>query len=580
MSYPTRIFPYMIISYYVSESEEGKNTMLKLMNWIQSKYVYLLIIILGMSLYGKSIFFDYTFVDDHIILEINKEYLQHLTNIPKIFTTDFLLTIPNPYVYYRPLVNLLFMIEMQVTDNVLPLCHLTNILLHLLNSCLVYMVLLKVGISKNVSAILGIVFCVLPIHTSAVVWIPGRNDTLMTFFVLCAFICFLRYGETSHRRALYGYTILYFLALLTKEAAVVLPVLCIFWLIFSGQEKFNSRKVFGIIVCSAAVVIPWLVLRSTVQQASQQQQVVFFNDFTSTIGAMVLYFGKIFLPLNLSVTPNLQDQSLFYGIGSLCIAGFIFFIDRKEKRWNIYSFGILWFILFLVPAFLVSNVFYEFRSYCAVIGIFIFIGRLFPDRFAMKRTVSFICLGLLLAAFSVITWITEEQYRDRMSYAFNAMILAPSLDESYSIMGGAYIDQGQDSTAEQVLLSGIRKKPSMRIVHRMLGDIYAHRHQYAAAAQEYETSLRLEPSHLWTYIHYGELLLETGSSEKAAQLWKTSISINPDFILGYYYLVNYYIYTKSNSTLAMSYVNELRNRGAEIMPQLLEDLEVMKQRGK
>jgi tetratricopeptide (TPR) repeat protein len=295
---------------------------------------------------------------------------------------------------------------------------------------------------------------------------------------------------------------------------------------------------------------------------------------------VILYFGKIFLPLNLTVTPNLKDQTLLYGSISLCIGTVMLFLYKKDKGWNILSFGLLWFFLFLIPALLVSDVFYEFRAYCAVIGIFIFVGQIFPDGFVIKRTVYRVSLVLLVIVFSTITWFTEEQYRDRMSYAFEALSHSPSLDESYSIIGGAYIDQGQRTAAEQVLLSGIQKKPNMRIVHRMLGDLYAHQQRFADASQEYETSLRIEPLHLRTYINYGLLLIKTGNDEKALQVWKSSVDINPDFILGYYFLANYYVHTRPNSSLAMSYVNEIRNRGVEIMPQLLKDLEGIQRDGK
>ncbi len=546
---------------------------------LRNRHVYIAIIVLGVLLYGKSVFFDYTYVDDITIVEVNGEVLKHLSNLPKVFTSNLLLTVPNPHIYYRPLVNLLFMAEMQLTDNVLPVCHCTNILLHLLNCCLLYFLLLKFDVSKTHSGILSLIFCVLPIHASAIVWIPGRNDTFVTFFILLAFISLLDYAKTSRPVMLGRYAVFYFLGLLTKEIAVVLPILCLFELIFLKHERWNSKKVISVALCSGACIVLWLALRSLVhpQAFMQQPHYALMESLMTGMGAVVLYVGKVFLPLNLTVMPNINDQSLLYGYLSLLAIVLIIVIRGKKECLNI-LFGALWFVLFLLPAFLVSATFFEFRAYCSVVGIVLCIGRVLPSDNGRYRNVYSIGAVLILLFFAAVTWKTEDQYRDRMSYAKEAFLHAPDADDPYSILGGAYIDQGQSAAAEKVLLAGIQKRPSISTVHRMLGDVYAKRGDVLHAAQEYKISLQREPLHLYAYINYGKLCLQTGAYDQAVQLWKTSVAINPEFILGYYYLANYYIHTKGDPDSAMFFIREIQDHGSVVMPDLLEAVEALKTR--
>jgi tetratricopeptide (TPR) repeat protein len=255
-------------------------------------------------------------------------------------------------------------------------------------------------------------------------------------------------------------------------------------------------------------------------------------------------------------------------------------VFRKKKQYIDFLFGALWFVLFLIPALFVSKTLFEFRAYCSVIGIAVFIGRAVSSDRESCRNTHYIGPGVIILLFSIVTWNAEDHYRDRMAYANDAFLNAPSADNSYSILGGAYIDQGKDAAAEKVLITGVQRNPSMTIVHRMLGDIYANRGNYSQAAQEYKTSLRIEPLHLYTYINYGKLCLQTGNYDQAVQLWKTSVAINPEFILGYYYLTNFYVHTRTDPDSAMIYAREIQRHGAVVMPELLESIEAIKKGGK
>jgi hypothetical protein len=99
--------------------------------------------------------------------------------------------------------NLLFMFEAQVAKDNPLLYHITNILLHIGCSLLVYTLFQQLRFSKMLSALAALVFCVHPLHTSAVAWIPGRNDTLLTLFLFRPVCKRIRYYATSPLHRLY-----------------------------------------------------------------------------------------------------------------------------------------------------------------------------------------------------------------------------------------------------------------------------------------------------------------------------------------------------------------------------------------
>jgi tetratricopeptide (TPR) repeat protein len=549
--------------------------------WMESArdwHVYVAIIVLGTALYGKSVFFEYTYADDTQLLVVNQEFLSHLSNLPKLFTTEVFLSMPNPNLYYRPLLNLFFMLLFQISDGSLWCFHLVNLLIHLGCSILVYSVFQRLKLSQLHSLLCALIFCVHPMLTSAVTWIPGINDTLVTFFILSSFLLFLQALQTKSKSRFLGHVILLFLALLTKEGAIVFPLICLLYLAFVQDEPIRRKNVVRIVFAYGAVTAAWFLLRAMVSlnfaihQTAGDAAAVWMNN----LPVLVLYFGKVILPFNLSIYPNLQDHSLWLGFaGIILCAGAL--IWEKPKIWIYIFSGLSWFVLFLLPSLLVGIIFHEHRAYCSLAGILFALAQ-FPllQKIDIRKTYHFAGAVLLIAVLFLLTFVHEEQFRNRQSYAISAFHSDPSVDASYLGLAGMYIDEGNDDMAEKIIHAGIAQKPDMQMVHRQLADIYVHRGAYLQAKKEYETSLKIEPLHLYTYINYGKLCLQTGAYDQAAHLWKTSVAINPEFILGYYYLANYYVHTKIDPDSAMFFVREIQNHGSAVMPELLESIEALK----
>jgi hypothetical protein len=548
-----------------------KNVLRRLRDW----QVCCLIALAGIAVYGKSIAYGFTYSDDIPFIVTNEEFLGNLANMPKLFTTDVFVSMANPHVYYRPLFNLLFMLEIQIAGDAPLVYHVTNILLHLACSILVYALFRRLNLAKILAGAAALLFCVHPLHSSAVVWIPGRNDTLLTLFVLGSFLCFLRAMETKRAAPFIGHLILFFFALLTKEIAIVVPVLSIGYALFVKRPKMRIAEGFSLLFIYVLLAALWFFMRSMVPQTFEVQQSVVSQimSWLSNTPALILFFGKVILPFNLSIFPNLTDHSLIYGaVGIVLFLGVM--LARRPKSWKHIVWGLGWFVLFLAPALVVGPIFREDRAYCASIGLLLAITHLpLVQRINLSKTIHAIGFCALVILFAALTMVHEEQYRDRAAYVTSAYASAPGIDESYSGLAGMLMDEGNDEAAERILRAGIERKPAMKIVHRMLGDIYARRREYAMAAGEYEASLRLEPLHLYTYINYGKMCLEANRIDDAARLWKTSVLINPDFLLGYYYLANCYIHCKSDPDSAMIYVRELQRRGVAVLPELLRAIE-------
>jgi protein O-mannosyl-transferase len=542
---------------------------------LSNRQIYLMVLCIGIILYGKSILFDYTHMDDAQLLVMNQAFIGNITNLPKMFTTDVFISVTNIHTYYRPLLNVLFMLEAQVTKDNPLLYHVTNILLHIGCSILIYTLFQKLRFSKILSVLASLVFCVHPLHTSAVAWIPGRNDTLLTIFVLSSFLFFLRAQETKRYGAYAIHILLFFFALLVKESAIVLPFLCIGYIYFVHSEKLQRTILISLSASYVIVIAFWFTLRSMVYHSFEIHDAgnSLVRSGISNLPAYLIYIGKAFVPIHLSVFPNFADHSLIPGLLIVFLfAGLLFVL--KPTSFKLIVWGILWFFLFLAPSMAGEPIFYEHRAYCSMVGLLIAVAR-FPvfENMDFSHIAQVAGAMALLLTFSFFTFSYENVFRDRESYSSHAFATAPSVDKSFSCMAAMYLDEGNDTAAEKVILAEIKRMPKMAFAHRMLGDIYTNRHEYDSAIPEYEFSLRLEPLDLITYVHYGKMQIEINQIDAAVHLWKTAVQINPDFLLGYYYLANCYIHAKNDPDSAMIYVRELQRRGETVIPELVNAIE-------
>ena len=540
-------------------------------NW----HIYLAIIIVGMITYGKCIAFEYTYADDTQLVVVNQDLLSNFANIPKLFTTDVFISVTDPQMFYRPFFNILLMVETHIAKGSPALYHLTNILLHLGCCILIFTILQQLGCSKQFAGMAAMLFCVHPLNASAIAWIPGQNDIFLAALLMGSFSFLLRALETGKIVPLVGHFVLFFLALLTKESAIVFPLLSVSYVYFFHRSIPRRREWILSLFSYLCLIAVWYGLRNLVPQtftAHLKVEILLENSFKSIPG-LLLYIGKVILPFNLSIFPNLTDNSVWPGLVSIALFLTVLAIRRPSSVKRI-LWGLGWFLLFLVPTLVSGNIYREHRAYTAFLGLLFALTQLpLVQSVNLKKTAHVLGLVVILAVFGVVSMLYSEQYRNRTAYATSSYTSAPSIDDSYASLAGLFIDEGNYDDAERVLRKGLDRLPGMKTAHRMLGDILAHRHEYAKAAQEYETSLRMDPLQLYTYIMYGKMCLEAGKIDDASRLWKTSVVINPNFILGYYYLANFYIHVKNNPDSAMLYARKIQQRGVDVMPELLRAIQ-------
>ncbi|MBU0763864.1 MAG: glycosyltransferase family 39 protein, partial [Bacteroidetes bacterium] len=188
------------------------------------KFPVLIIVLVIIAIYFNAVGFDFSPLDDQPLIVQQIELLKDPANIGKIFSSPvYPETISMNY--YRPIFMFSFMIDAIIGYKNPVVYHITNIVLHIISCSLLYLLLIRIVGTKGKSLLFSLLFAAHPVHLHTVAWIPGRNDSMLAILGIVSFLSLLNFLDTNKVYWLIIHFIAFFLALLTKESAIVLPML-------------------------------------------------------------------------------------------------------------------------------------------------------------------------------------------------------------------------------------------------------------------------------------------------------------------------------------------------------------------
>jgi tetratricopeptide (TPR) repeat protein len=485
-----------------------------------------------LAVYGKTLQYDFIGLDDTDLIKENYNFIKDLSNLPKAFSTDVFY---NPAsgagsnAYYRPLLTVSLMLDTQVGGVSPKFYHFTNLLLHFLSCLLLLKLFIRLKIDPDLSFAGALLFAVHPVLAQAVAWIPGRNDSLLTVFVLAGFIFFLRYLEKKSFLDLTLHLLFSAMALFTKEPAVFLPVLCLlYYFMFSG----SSAKRNGILILSsgyAAVILLWYFLRDHVvsQSSADLSPAALFSSFLENLPVFLQTLQKLTVPLNLSLVSVPADTNYIFSV-TLVLLVVILAVKSKRADKKRLLFGSFWFCLFLLPTFLSDKTGYEHRAYLPFAGLLlIFFEFDLIKSLDLKEWKNF----LLTAGFIILFMIAALLHTDSFSsnYDFWKTAATHSTHSSLARLnyGLALSQNGETDKAFEIYKEGLLLNPSEPRIHNNLGIIYARKGLLQESENEFKEEIKINPRFSEVYFNLGVLYQKEGRDSLKIKAWEKAVELNP-----------------------------------------------------
>ena len=438
---------------------------------------------------------------------------------------------------------------------------LTNIIIHLLNTFLVFVFLYRLSDKKFwVGAVAALLFGLHPMHVESVAWISERKDLLYCFFFLTTCISYLRYVQTGKIKFVLLCFVLFVLSCLSKAMAAPLPVVLLL-IDFYRQRKFTAGLLLEklpFFVVSIAIGYAAVSIQSHGAIADSKVFTIPQRFMFASYGFM-MYWVKMFVPINMSTfyPYPVLDQSGNFGIiykvailialAIVAVPGYLFY-KKDQAKFRVYIFGMGFFIAMvgMVLQFISVGkaIMADRYTYLPYIGaFFIFASFLSPYIENAKTKMTALALVLVVSCALAFTSYSRAQVWHDSGVLWSDVIaqfpyttvqngnvitvVRVGVDDAYKNRGNFYREHGDVDKAMADYEMLVRVHSQDEDAYSGLGNFYALKGNFERALELYSESLKMKPGKLDTYRNRAITYSRMGKHQEALDDLHTAVKLMP-----------------------------------------------------
>ena len=284
-------------------------------------FIYSALTIVTLAVFWQVHTFDFVNYDDDKYVSENQHISSGFTlnNVVWLFTKDI--------GRWHPLTGLTQMLDCQLFGLKPGWHHLTNLILHILNTLLLFGILKAMTARFWPSAFVAAFFALHPLNVESVAWISERKNVLSVFFWMLTIAVYIRYVQRPHLSNYLLVVVVFALALMAKPVTVTLPftlLLLDYWPLNRDQIGRGDKAKWLIWRSLIGEKIPFFILSAvlcviTVFAQKSGSVVLQLEVFpmrlrlANAVLSYVRYIGKAFWPANLAALYPLNTEGLAAG---------------------------------------------------------------------------------------------------------------------------------------------------------------------------------------------------------------------------------------------------------------------------
>jgi tetratricopeptide (TPR) repeat protein len=468
--------------------------------------------------HARTLGFGFTGLDDRDLIVDDHAFLARPANLARLFGRAYMHVVDPAHAYYRPLVTASYMLDAQWSAVSPWGYHATNVALYAVAAVLFGALLRRFAMPPVVATTGAVIFAVHPVLAEAVAWIPGRNDSLLAVFALGAWVALLRDAARAPAqspavdRALHF--ALFAAALLTKETALVLPVVWAAQAALLGPRPRRGDAIVYLAGWTALVVTRLLIAPGL---GGHDVILPLLRGLPITVASL----GKVLLPFDPTVLAVPEDLPVWPGaLAALALGGATWWVPGVRRR--VVVCGVLAFVLLLAPVLaLPGTLVLDSRLVLPACGLLLAVAELARAAIFARgdgRPTSptlFIALSAILAvALLAITTGYEGAFHDRRTFAREAVAGSPHSALAHFCLG--QIDQmdGDDDRALAEYQTSLALAPG-EVVHNNVAVLYMKGARWADAERELREELSIDPRYARAYDNLAIVLRHEGRDDES-----------------------------------------------------------------
>ena len=389
--------------------------------------------------------------------------------------------------------------------------HVLNILLHLLNILLVF-ILIRRLFGDSPAYITAVVFALHPVQVESVAWISEMRGLLSATFGFVFLLLYFGYRKTKKKEWLWLAILAFAFCLLSKPQYILLPLLamCIDRFFFDFKWKNSVKTTIPILL----IALPIIFITKIQQPDSSVENLspLIERPLVAT-DALGHYLYKAILPIDLTAsygrTPeSISGSSMAINIVlavMLIIGGWFFY--KRFPRWFI---GPFWILLCLIPV--LGLIPFEFQKFSTVADRFFYMamagfGLMIAMAIQRLNKVNFnwiIGTGLALVL-AGISWSQLDIWKNELSLWKHSAEVQPGQFHVYKNLGTAYFDVPNMKNALTEFNKALAINSNDAPLHTNLGNTYAASQNPNKAFEHYQKAISIDEEYYNAWFGIGNL---------------------------------------------------------------------------
>ncbi len=485
---------------------------------------------------------DQTYVvRNWLVKDVNLEYIKEIIKTPQIVGT------------YQPVTIISLAIDYKIGNgNPFPF-HVTNLVLHLLCMAILFWWMKLLTKRVEIAFICALLFGIHPMHVEPVAWVSSRKDVLYAFFFFAALVSYMFYLTKKWKGVTYSLTLLlFFLSLMSKSVAVVLPIVLLLTDYFLERKDYRRMLLEKVPFFLLSLGVGLIAIRGQQEGSAMMDFEVYPFSKTIFVGfyGLVWYLVSFLVPYKLAALhpypfdhiTNIQWYFYASSVPVLILIILSVIYGRKNKH---YIFGMGFFLLSIASLLKIlpygRGVVAERYTYIPYIGLFYLLAWIFikfkdgdwkVPKWAKKilLVVSIVWVGTL----GIITFVRADVWQNGGTMWLDVTEKHPDHYYAYSCAGDYFFLQGEYERAFELMNKSIQLYDSFSDVYNNRGKVYEKLGWPDLAFADYNRAVDLDKANFGAYLNRAILKVNLyKDTEGAWQDINQAITLKPDYCIAY-----------------------------------------------
>jgi tetratricopeptide (TPR) repeat protein len=545
---------------------------------------------------------DFVDYDDDMYVTENP----HVKNGITVESISWAFTTRHAY-NWHPLTWLIHMLDCQLFGTKPGWHHLTNLLLHTINTLLLFGVLKRMTGALWASGFVAAAFALHPLHVESVAWISERKDVLSTLFWLLTMAAYLWYVRRPSLSR-YLLTLLCFaLGLMAKPMLVTLPFVMLlldYWPLGRFQLEQMTKKAEPQDRKSANSSSQWRAFHRLIWEKIPFLALVVVSSIVTVVfqrggGALVQtgilsldvrianalvsylrYIKKMIYPSRLAVFYPYHSLSLLLSIACLVILVIVtlavIYIGRHRRYLPV---GWFWYVGTLVPVIGIVQVgsqsMADRYTYVPLIGLFIIIAWGAADvsaKWRYQKIVLGICSAIVLTILLISTRMQVRHWQNSFTLFEHTLGVTKGNSITHNHYGAFLLEQGRFEKALAQFNEALQISPGFHDARKNKGSALLDMGKFDEAVATFSELLRAAPDWPDAYYWLGVAYARKGAYLQAIEPFKEALRLRPDWPEAYNDLALVYLLLGNYDLAIENYKEALRLRPD--YPQAINNLKI------